>query len=112
MLDHAGESAAAPFSHSVQALIVSSPARYNRAAEEAARAGFKPELVLGEFGHASRCLKKSYLNNASRPYALSHILHKNTVLNMIEGFRKAYKIVVQAEPTKELRDRLNNWHIR
>lgn len=81
--------------HSLRALIISSPARYERAARVAIQAGFSPELVPGHFGHASRCLPEKYINNASRPIMLPHILHRNIILNMIESGRAAARIIVK-----------------
>lgn len=33
---------------------------------------------------------------------LSHILHENTIMNMIEGMRKAYKIIIERNTSHAL----------
>ena len=84
------------YTHSVRALVISSPARYERAARVARSAGFEPELLPGHFGHASRCLPEKYIDkNTSRPWAVSHIWNKNTIMNIMENMRDVARIIVQ-----------------
>lgn len=81
------------YSHSVRALILSSPTRYERAAAHARRAGFTPELVHGLYGQANRCWRGNADVNTSR--AQRHAVVDNTKMNMIEGFRRLARIVVE-----------------
>ena len=78
------------------ALIKSSPARYERAANEARLSGFEPHMVQGIYGTASRCLSPRVRAAYNLTVGVQRdILVHNTMLNMIEGHRKAAKIVIE-----------------
>ena len=83
--------------HSVRALIISSPGRYQRAAKEARRAGFLPELVRGDFSlfasNSSCRTAASTGYNSSDPRAEAHD-RMSVYMNMVESVRRAAQIIV------------------